>query len=159
MRLRRSRKRAAASALMLIAAAALVPMAAQAPAQAAPTVATGTTAWTPDISPMFDGEFVWRDVTSANRNEKLAICAAANGIACVSVGQGDGRHSIFHLFRCETRTLSNFIDALAVKNHQTGGVQIHFWGPHKEVWIKPDPNILWTVPDNYTYDFEHLDLC
>jgi len=154
---RRIRKRAAAMVVTTIAAVAL-PLAAQAPALAVPDRAAGPTAWTPEISPRFSGESVTRNVPSVNRNVELAWCARAEGIACVSVGQGDGTHSIFHLFRCETRSLSNFIDALAVVNHQTGGAQVHFWGPRYEVYV-PANNTRTLVPDHATYDFGSLDIC
>ncbi|MFM9691933.1 hypothetical protein [Streptomyces europaeiscabiei] len=157
MRLRRISKRAAAMAVTMIAAVAL-PLAAQAPAQAATNVAAGTTAWTPEIYPLFSGESVLRNVPSNGRDELLSACAGSNGIACVSVGQGDGKHSIFHLYKCDTRSLSNFIDALAVVNHQTGGAQVHFWGPRYEVYIPAD-NTRHSVPNDQTYDFDRLDLC
>lgn len=155
------RKKAATTALTMIATALLVVPLAQAPAQAAPAAPAGTagpTAWTPEIYPLFSGEWVRRNVSSADRNSMLALCAAADGIACVSVGQGDGKHSIFHLYKCDTRSLSNFIDALAVRNNQTGGAQVHFWGPNYSVWI-PDNDTIYTVPDYATYDFNRLDLC
>ncbi|MGX6744475.1 hypothetical protein [Streptomyces peucetius] len=157
MRLRRIRKRVAAMVVTMIAAV-LVPLAAQAPAHAAPNVAAGTTAWTPQIYPLYSGEWVKRNVSSADRNAALALCAAADGIACVSVGQGDGKHSVFHLFKCDTRSLSNFIDALAVLNNQTGGAQVHFWGPRYQVYIPADDTIH-AVPDYATYDFNRLDIC
>ena len=157
MRLRGITKRAAAMVVTMVAALVL-PLAAQAPAQAAPTVAAGPTAWTPGISPLFTGEYVTRNVSSADRNAALVACSLASGIACVSVGQGDGRHSVFHLFRCETRSLSNFIDALAVRNNQTGGAQVHFWGPTYSSYIPPD-GVIHLIPDYATYDFNRLDLC
>ncbi|MBD9726577.1 hypothetical protein [Streptomyces caniscabiei] len=157
MSVRRIRKRAAALVVTMIAAL-LLPLAAQAPAQAASNDAAGPTAWTPVISPLYPGEYVTRNVSSADRNSALVTCSLASGIACVSVGQGDGRHSVFHLFRCETRSLSNFIDALAVRNNQTGGAQVHFWGPRYSVWI-PANGVIHTVPDYATYDFNRLDLC
>lgn len=159
MSLRRIGKRAAAMVVTMIAALAL-PLAAQAPAQAAPNVAAGTAAWTPEIYPLYSGERVWaRDVSSANRNAALLACSAASGIACVSVGQGDGNHSVFHLFRCETRSLSNFIDALAVRNNQTGGAVVRFSGPNYRANIPADGRITEIVPNEAVYDFTHVDIC
>ncbi|ANS66074.1 hypothetical protein SLINC_3850 [Streptomyces lincolnensis] len=157
MRSTRLRNRAAAMVATLVAAV-LVPLAAQAPAQAATNGATGTAAWTPQIYPLFSGEWVQRNVASGDRNTALVACSLASGIACVSVGQGDGKHSVFHLFKCDTRSLSNFVDALAVRNNQTGGAQVHFWGPRYSTKI-PANGVITTVPDYATYDFNRLDIC
>ncbi len=161
MSLRTIRKRAATTVMTMVAAAVLVVPLSQTTAQAAqaaPGATAESAAWTPGIYPLFSGEWVQRNVSSADRNTALALCAYADGIACVSVGQGDGRHSIFHLFKCDTRSLSNFVDALAVRNNQTGGAQVHFWGPNYSVYI-PDNDTIYTVPDYMTYDFNRLDLC
>jgi hypothetical protein len=144
--------------VVTVIAAVVLPLAAQAPAQAAPNVAAGPTAWTPEIYPLFSGEFVWRDVPSAQRNDRLRACSLASGIACVSVGQGDGKHSIFHLYKCDTRSLSNFINALAVRNNQTGGARVHFWGPRYNHYIPAD-GLIHLIPDEATYDFNRLDIC
>ncbi|MEU0165463.1 hypothetical protein ABZ214_08405 [Streptomyces iakyrus] len=158
MRLRSIRKRATAMAVTMIAAVAVVPLAAQAPAQAAPNVATGTAAWTPEIYPLFSGEWVKRDVSGDKRRDELIDCSRASGIACVAIGQGDGKHSIFHLFKCDTRSLSNFIDALSVRNNQTGGAEVRFWGPTYSYRALADGNI-YNFPDHATYDFNRLDIC
>jgi hypothetical protein len=158
MGLKRIGKRAAALVVTMISAAVLLPVAVQAPAQAAPDVVAGPAAWTPQIYPLFSGEWVQRNVASGDRNTALVACSLASGIACVSVGQGDGRHSVFHLFKCDTRSLSNFVDALAVRNNQTGGANVRFWGPRYSVSIPPNGTIT-TVPDYATYDFNRLDIC
>ncbi|MET9954388.1 hypothetical protein ABZ135_22970 [Streptomyces sp. NPDC006339] len=76
----------------------------------------------------------------------------------MSIGQGDGTHSIFHLYKCDTRSLSNFIDALAVRNHQTNGAQVHFWGPKYHAWVPADDRS-YSIEDRLTYDFNNLDIC
>ncbi|MGW1210926.1 hypothetical protein ACWD5F_14980 [Streptomyces sp. NPDC002499] len=148
------RKRAAATVATLIAAF-LLPLAAQAPAQAA------ATAWTPGISPLYSGEYVERDIPGGeNADKALRICAAASGIACVSVGQGDGKQSIFHLYRCGSRSLSNFIDALSVLNNQTGGAEVRFTGPNVGTYRAPaSSNTIWTFPNAATYDFNTMSIC
>ncbi|MEV1044073.1 hypothetical protein [Streptomyces sp. NPDC049916] len=140
--------------------ATLVPLVSVASATAAPSIAVEPAAWTPGISPLYTdkGEFVTRNVSSADRNTALVLCSQADGIACISVGQGDGRHSVFHLFRCETRSLSNFIDGLAVRNNQTPGAQVHFWGPRYNHYVKPD-GLIHLIPDRATLDFNRVDLC
>ncbi|MFF7451148.1 MULTISPECIES: hypothetical protein [unclassified Streptomyces] len=148
------RKRAAATVATLIAAF-LLPLAAQAPAQAA------ATAWTPGISPLYSGEYVQRDIQGgADADRALKICALASGIACVSVGQGDGKQSIFHLYRCGTRSLSNFIDALSVLNNQTGGAEVRFTGPNVGTYRAPaNSSVIWRFPNEATYDFNTMSVC
>ena len=147
------RKRAAATVVTLIAAF-LLPLAAQAPAQAA------ANAWTPQISPLHSGEDVQRNVPTDKLKSELAWCARASGIACVSVGQGDGKHSIFHLFKCGTRSLANFIDALSVLNNQTGGAEVKFTGPKVGTYRAPaHPSTIWTFPDSATFDFNTMSIC
>ncbi|MER8220261.1 hypothetical protein ABTZ58_06620 [Streptomyces sp. NPDC094143] len=157
MSLRRIGTRAAAMVVTMIAAV-LVPLAVSAPAQAAQDGAAGTTAWTPQISPLFSGEWVKRDVPADKRNSELLTCSLASGIACVAVGQGDGKLSVFHLFRCETRSLSNFVDSLFARNNQTGGAQVRFWGPTYSYYAPADGKI-YSFPDYATYDFNSLDIC
>ncbi|MFJ4785705.1 hypothetical protein [Streptomyces sp. NPDC088794] len=108
----------------MIAGVLVPPPAVQAPAQAASNVAAGTAGWTPEIYPLCSGEWAKRDVSSAQRPDELIARCWASGIACVAVGQGDGKHGIFHLFKCDTRSLSNFVDALSVRNNQTGAAQV-----------------------------------
>ncbi|MFF4268843.1 hypothetical protein [Streptomyces sp. NPDC001536] len=140
---------------MTLIAAFLLPLATQAPAQAA------ANAWTPGISPMHDGEWVKRDVQGGEAAEKaLKDCARASGIACISVGQGDGKQSIFHLYRCGTRSLSNFIDALTVINNQTGAAEVRFWGPNVGTYRAPaHPSTIWVFPNEATYDFSTVTIC
>jgi hypothetical protein len=148
----RLRKQAAATVGTLIAAF-LLPLAAQAPAHAA---------WTPGISPLYssEGESVERDVQGGDAADKaLKYCAfIARGFACVSVGQGDGKQSIFRLYKCGQRSLSNFIDALSVVNNQTGGVEVRFRGPNVGEYRAP-VNTLARFPNAATYDFNTMSVC
>lgn len=155
------RQSAKAVVTMIAATVLVVPLAAQASAQPAPDVpaeTAETAAWTPQIYPLLSGEWVKRDVSGAQRDSELITCSWASGIACVAVGQGDGKHSIFHLYQCDTRTLSNFVDALSVRNNQTGGADVRFWGPNYSFRALADGNI-YNFPDYATYDFTHLDIC
>lgn len=61
-------------------------------------------------------------------------------------------------FKCDTRSLSNFIDALSARNNQTGGAEVRSWGPHYAYRALADGNI-YTFPDFATYDFTNLDIC
>ncbi|MGI5186905.1 hypothetical protein ACQEVI_02035 [Promicromonospora sp. CA-289599] len=146
---------------MIAAAVLVVPLTAQAATPATPaepTATVGTAAWTPQIYPLLSGEWVRRGVPTSEVDSELAICSWASGIACVAVGEGDGGHSIFHLFQCDTRTLSNFVDALSVRNNQTGGAEVWFRGPNYQFHAPADGSIR-TFPDWATYDFTHLDIC
>lgn len=162
MRLTRSGTRTA-TVLMMIAAAALVPLATQAPAQAAqaaPNSTAGTAGWTPYISPLFpgSGEWVKRNVSSFDRHQELLNCAAVRGYACVSVGQGDGRHSLFRLYHCQQRSLSNFIDAVAIRNNQTHAAVLSMFGEHFRFDI-PGDGLIRDVPDYITYDSHTIRVC
>ncbi|MDH2429690.1 hypothetical protein [Sphaerisporangium sp. TRM90804] len=87
------------------------------------TVSTPTDAqamaWTPKVSPFSGGqERVHRNVSTETRNRLLANCGLL--YLCVAAGEGDGQHSVFELYYCTERTLSNFLGAGAVTNNQTG---------------------------------------
>ncbi|NRQ34516.1 hypothetical protein HII36_22080 [Nonomuraea sp. NN258] len=80
--------------------------------------AVGAMAWTPTLTP-FDStrERVYRNLSGTARNYWLTFCRA--GYLCVAAGQGDGLHTVYHLYYCGERSLRNFIDAGAVRNRQT----------------------------------------
>lgn len=85
-------------------------------------------AWTPNVTPIHtDRENVVRNLTTAARNTRLHNCEYR--YACIAVGQGDGRHTVFELWYCDSRALSNFIDAGAIANHQASGATVRFTGP------------------------------
>lgn len=94
--------------------------AAQAAGKAAEAGDVGTMAWTPVISPIdARRETVKRNLTGAQRNALLNDCWP--GYLCVAAGQGDGRHTVWELYYCTRRSVSNFIDAGGMTNHQGGG--------------------------------------
>lgn len=139
-------------AALAVAIAALVPLTIQAPAHAA---------WTPNVSPLHtgSGEWVDRNLSTSARNEKLKACGALwfmEGYACIAAGEGDGEHSVFYLQYCNTRSLSNFIDAGAAVNHQTGGARVHFWGSGKDLWVPANPDTIYTFNP---YPYNYVDLC
>ncbi|MFI6426571.1 hypothetical protein [Promicromonospora sp. NPDC050880] len=86
-------------------------------------------AWRPDITPLHtsNNEAVFRNQTTFWRNALLNGCKA--GRACIAVGQGDGLHTVFVLYQCDTRTLTNFIDAGAINNNQSDDAVVVFTGP------------------------------
>ncbi|MFF6949363.1 hypothetical protein ACFZAD_11975 [Streptomyces iakyrus] len=50
------------------------------------------------------------------------------------------------------------VDALSVRNNQTGGAEVRFWGPTYSYRALADGNI-YNFPDHATYDFNRLDIC
>ncbi|TDE33218.1 hypothetical protein [Actinomadura sp. 6K520] len=79
-------------------------------------------AWIPQVIPISSPERVWRDVNGTERRNLLWNCPS--GWACVAAGEGDGQHTVYWLYYCSQRSLTNFIDAGAVVNNQTGGATV-----------------------------------
>lgn len=85
----------------------------------------GAAAWTPTLSPFWPNgknggtrEAVHRNLNTAERNIAINQCPA--GYLCLAAGEGDGEHTVYMLWYCDQRALSNFIDAGAIVNNQTG---------------------------------------
>lgn len=78
--------------------------------------------WNPTLTPIRSPETVRRNLSTAQRNAALNNCPS--GFVCVAAGEGDGQHTVYTLYYCTQRTLSNFIDAGAVNNNQTGGAVV-----------------------------------
>lgn len=93
------------------------------PAQAAAkeTGDVGVRAWTPGLTPLSPSpqETVKRNLTTAQRDNALADCWP--GYLCVAVGQGDGKHTVWELYYCTRRSVTNFIDAGAMVSNQSRG--------------------------------------
>lgn len=114
-------------------------------------------AWRPDVRPLHTAdheEVALRNLTTADRNTVLHGCPSYK--ACVAVGQGDGRHTVFVLYECDPRTLFNFIDAGAITNHQSAGATVRFTGPGA-------PTLAFTPrADPYPFDprpYDRVDPC
>lgn len=121
------RKTVAAAFALLLSASALTAPAAQAAepdgGEPAGAPAAGAMDWRPTLTPFDSGqERVRRNLTGAQRNAILNNCLP--GYACVAAGEGDGQHTVYELYFCTQRQLSNFINAGAVYNNQGGGPQI-----------------------------------
>ncbi|MDH6221687.1 hypothetical protein [Streptomyces pseudovenezuelae] len=151
-RLARKGVLALVAAMLLLAAMTLMAQPSTAAgAEAAPSPASdvGVAAWTPTVSPLFTAssqpaEYVFRNQTDAQRSYYLNNCPLR--YLCISVGQGDGLHTVFQLYYCDGRTLGNFIDAGGATNHQTGGVRAFF--------VSNDGNTKgWIPADNHPYKF------
>lgn len=82
----------------------------------------GALAWRPSLSPIDtsdDRETENRDQTTQDRNTFVDNCPSGN--LCLAAGQGDGRHTVWKLYYCTRRTLSQFNGDGAIYNNQTGG--------------------------------------
>lgn len=83
----------------------------------------GVMAWTPSLSPLhWLYESVAHHVTTEERNNFLHTCKS--GHACVAAGEGNGLHTVYFLYTCTERSLSNFIGDGAVANNQTDSAQV-----------------------------------
>lgn len=93
--------------------------------------------WTPNLQLAGPKERVHRDVSSADRAYMLSHCAPQ--YVCVAAGQGDGMHTIYELYYCVERNLSNFIDAGTITNNQTGKATVWLLTQSRErySWVEP----------------------
>jgi hypothetical protein len=84
------------------------------------TSGVGAMDWAPTLTP-FDPfeEKVHRNLNGTQRSSLLNNCWP--GYLCVAAGEGDGQHTVYELYWCGERSLSNFIDAGAAANNQSGG--------------------------------------
>lgn len=74
---------------------------------------------TPGLTPFYsDKENVYRNVSTDRRNQIIHNCPPSH--LCVAAGEGDGEHTVFVLYYCADRTLSNFIGDGAIFNNQPG---------------------------------------
>lgn len=106
--------------------------AAQAAEQRGTAAGAGTLAWTPGLTPLDPyKETVKRNLTTEERNNALHDCWP--GYLCVAAGQGDGRHTVYELWYCTRRTLSNFLGAGAVTNNQNGTAPAYLLNRNKIV--------------------------
>ena len=82
----------------------------------------GALAWYPSLNPIDtsrDVESVHRNVSTQDRNTFVDNCPSGN--VCLAAGEGDGQHTVWKLYYCTRRTLSQFNGDGAIYNHQTGG--------------------------------------
>lgn len=111
----------AAALTVLCAASAIAAPAGAAETRSAKPASTGAAAraWTPQLTPFSGGqERVHRHLSGADRSYLLHHCWP--GYLCIAAGEGNGLHSVWELYYCTQRSLSNFIDAGAANNRQYG---------------------------------------
>lgn len=95
-------------------------------------------AWTPSLVPFYgEVEEVFRNLNGAQREFYLQFCP--DGKVCLAAGEGDGQHTVYRLYRCTERGLTNFIDAGAIANNQYGDAHVRLLGKNHELIGVPVP--------------------
>ncbi|MEH1016975.1 hypothetical protein V6U90_28245 [Micromonospora sp. CPCC 206060] len=94
------------------------------------------------ISPLFTDreERRFPHVDTDDRNLLIDICPS--GRLCVAVGEGNGLHTVFYLYYCTERSLTNFIGDGSAKHAQTGNATAHLLNQNRvfRVSLYPDPD-------------------
>jgi len=81
----------------------------------------GALAWYPDLNPLDsdpEKETVHRNLSTQDRNTFVDNCPS--GHLCLAAGEGDGEHTVWKLYYCTRRSLSQFNGDGAIYNNQTG---------------------------------------
>ncbi|MEU6076045.1 hypothetical protein [Micromonospora sp. NPDC047074] len=113
-------------------------LAAPAARAAEPRGDVAAAAWTPSLVPFYgEVEQVYRNLNGSQRQFYLQYCP--NGRVCLAVGEGDGQHTVYRLYRCTERGLTNFIDAGAIVNNQVGDAHVRLLGKNHELLGVPVP--------------------
>jgi hypothetical protein len=114
-------------------------------------------AWTPIISPIFteQEERLFRGVDTDLRNRLISMCPSRR--LCVAAGEGIGLHSVFYLYYCTERSLTNFLGAGSAKNAQTGNATARFLNQNRVIRVSLTPH-----PDPVRIEWDpiyYLDPC
>ncbi|UOZ05575.1 hypothetical protein [Amycolatopsis sp. WQ 127309] len=127
-RWRRTRRGGAALAALLSLSTLIAPVAQAAGSsdqQRAGAGGSTSQAWSPSLTPFWPNgqnggtkEAVFPNTSTAARDRILNNCP--RGFLCIADGEGDGQHTVYELFYCNERTLSNFIGRGAATNNQVG---------------------------------------
>ncbi|SCL25568.1 hypothetical protein [Micromonospora inyonensis] len=133
-------------------------------AQATENTREGTTsrddvhamAWTPVISPFYtDREKRFPHVDTDGRNLLIDLCPS--GRLCVAAGEGNGLHTVYYLYYCTERSLTNFIGDGSAKNAQTGSARALLLNQNRVIQVALDPD-----PDPVRIDWDptyYIDPC
>ncbi|OZV77171.1 hypothetical protein CA850_24505 [Micromonospora echinospora] len=99
------------------------------------------TAWTPVVSPFYtDLERRFPNVDTEQRNLLIDLCPSKR--LCVAAGEGNGLHTVYYLYYCTERSLTNFIGDGSAKNAQTDSATAHLLNQNRviRVSLEPDPD-------------------
>ncbi|MFC5818690.1 hypothetical protein [Nonomuraea harbinensis] len=157
-----SPRRALRALVMLIGLALVVPtmIVASTTSATATSTAIATAAWTPRVVPLYSGEPRMDLSFPEMREEFLDICETEqfNGYACITVGDGDGTHTGFPMFKCGWRKVYNFINAGAVVNNQYGGARVRLYNA-SQAEIASYGNGRHGIPNEILYATEWISVC
>ncbi|MFI6824573.1 hypothetical protein ACIBJE_27065 [Micromonospora sp. NPDC050187] len=114
------------------------------------------TAWTPVISPFFtDLEKRFPHVDTDERNLLVNLCPS--GRLCVAAGEGNGLHTVYYLYYCTERSLTNFIGDGSAKNAQTGNARAQLLNQNRVIEVTVNPN---SAPVRIDWDpIYYIDPC
>jgi hypothetical protein len=117
-------------------------------------------AWTPRVVPLHSKETrVALDYPEA-RERLLDLCETAEfyGYACITVGDGDGTHTGFVMYKCGWRKVYDFINAGAVVNSQYGGARVRLYNA-SEAEIASYGSGRHGIPNEILYATEWISIC
>lgn len=86
--------------------------------------------WTPVITPL-DARKERRKPNLNGQQRDLALNECNSGYLCVAAGQGDGLHTVWELWYCGERSLTNMIDAGHINNRQFGGATARLYDQNR----------------------------
>ncbi|WP_433379963.1 hypothetical protein ACQPZX_14410 [Actinoplanes sp. CA-142083] len=128
-------------------------------ARAAPDVVAAA-AWNPRVVPLYSNETKVALDSAEARKRFLDLCQTEdlNGYACITVGDGDGTHSGFAMFKCGWRKVYDFINAGALVNNQYGGARVRLYNA-AEAEIASYGNGRFGIPNEILYATEWISIC
>ncbi|MDN3027032.1 hypothetical protein [Streptomyces sp. S.PB5] len=117
-------------------------------------------AWNPRVVPLYSGETKVALDSAEARKRLLDLCQTEdlNGYACITVGDGDGTHSGFVMYRCGWRKVYDFINAGALVNNQYGGARVRLYNA-SQAEIASFGNGRFGITDEILYATEWISIC
>ncbi|WP_416903730.1 hypothetical protein [Micromonospora echinospora] len=113
-------------------------------------------AWTPVISPFYTNiEKRFPHVDTEGRNLLIDLCPSER--LCVAAGEGTGLHTVYYLYYCTERSLTNFIGDGSAKNAQTDNATARLLNQNRVIRVSLSPD-----PDPVRIDWDpiyYLDPC
>ncbi|MGI5268562.1 hypothetical protein ACQEUU_05380 [Nonomuraea sp. CA-218870] len=124
------------------------------------TNSVATAAWAPRVVPLYSGEPRMDLSFPEMRESFLDVCETEdmNGYACITVGDGDGTHTGFPLFKCGWRKVYDFINAGALVNNQYGGARVRLYNASQAELVSYGTG-RHGIPNEILYATEWIKIC